>query len=152
MNRMPLASPRICVGMLLPAVAACGARTPLDIAPTDLQVSLVSNWGASPPNGLAELAGTADARLFGFFDNLTSYVAELDKTTGKARSTTTLTNLAIGSFAMAFWGGDLWLFTNAVATRYTIATSATNVVNSNLGFEVVGAGTSTCAPSGPASQ
>lgn len=106
----------------------------------------VGAW-TSFPSGVAELAGTADARLYAFFGySSPPYVAEVDKATATIRSYKASSINSSGSFAMAFWGGDLWLFTGSVVSRYTIATGATTVVNANLGFDVVGAGASTCAP------
>lgn len=121
------------------------------IDPMTLTISLVGAWN-SFPRGIAELAGTADARLYAFYGStIAPNVAELDKATGAVLSYKPAMNMGLTSFAMAFWGGDLWLFTGAVASRYTIASGTTTIVNRNLGFDVVGAGSSTCAPAGPIS-
>jgi hypothetical protein len=57
----------------------------------------------------------------------------------------------IGSaWAFAFWGGDFWLFTApGVASRvdrYRPSDGSTVTMKSNVGFNIVGAGVSTCAP------
>ena len=113
---------------------------------TTFALTAVGEW-TSYPSGIAELAGTADAKLYAYFGyNQPGNVAEIDKTTAAIRSYVTTMELSGGSFAMAFWGGGLWLFNNSTVTRYTIATGARTIVNADLGFRVVGAGASTCAP------
>jgi hypothetical protein len=55
----------------------------------------------------------------------------------------------------AFWGGNFWLFTAsggaAKVDTFDTATSTTTTVLPNIGFTVVGAGVSTCAPVVPPS-
>jgi hypothetical protein len=57
------------------------------------------------------------------------------------------------AWAMAFWGGDFWLFTapgvETRVDRYRPSDGTTVTMISNLGFHVVGAGVSTCAPLQP---
>jgi hypothetical protein len=114
---------------------------------TTFTLSLVDLWRGTP-SGIAELAGTADARLFSLFGfNVPPSLAELDKTTARVIASSTISSTPFGSFAMAFWGGDLWFFNDTSANRYSIATGAVMLANSNIGFPVVGAGSSTCAPS-----
>ncbi|MFO0611723.1 MAG: hypothetical protein U0414_03980 [Polyangiaceae bacterium] len=113
-------------------------------------------------SGAAEMTGTGDARLFGFFLSTPVVVAEIDKSTSKVLSKTTLPDIHIGSaWAFAFWGGDFWLFTspnggNSRIDRYrpnpgSPSDGATTLMVEDAGLEIVGAGVSTCAPVVPPS-
>ncbi len=105
-----------------------------------------------PSMPYAELTGTGDGRLFAYYafgyqDG--SYVAELDKTTGKivAQDPLPTVNRGIG-WAFAFWGGDFYLFTTPdgqVTVKYDPATKVPQVV-AHYSASIVGAGVSTCAP------
>lgn len=102
----------------------------------------------------AELTGTGDARLFGFFYGFPPYISEIDKSSSKLLGEMELDTVDIGTgFAYAFWGGDFWIFTapNGVSSqidRYkpTAGNTTTEVVVADVGFKIVGAGVSTCAP------
>jgi hypothetical protein len=99
----------------------------------------------------AELTGTGDARLYGFFTTAPPIVAEIDALTGHVLSQAPQPSVDIGSaWAFAFWGGDFWLFTApGVASRvdrYRPSDGSTVTMKSNVGFNIVGAGVSTCAP------
>ncbi|MCA9590689.1 MAG: hypothetical protein KC657_35560, partial [Myxococcales bacterium] len=54
------------------------------------------------------------------------------------------------AFAFAHWGGDFWLFTapqgKSQVTRLKYDDGTVETVKTDVGFEVVGAGVSTCAP------
>jgi hypothetical protein len=109
-----------------------------------------------------ELTGTADARLFGFFagspygDGGTTSVTQIDPASEGAMKTWSLPTVDTGSdWAFAFWGGDFYLFTAdkynsndpfTTVTKLDPSTGALTVMASNIGFRVVGAGVSTCAP------
>jgi hypothetical protein len=100
----------------------------------------------------AELAGTGDARLFGFFFGFPPYITEIDKTTSMTQSEAPLDSIDAGTgFAFAFWGADFWVFTapnssSSQIDRYQPDTKTTTTVNPSVGFKIVGAGVSTCAP------
>ncbi len=108
----------------------------------------------------AELTGTGSGELFGF-DISSGVVARLDKSNGSVVGTRYRTSAAAGtgdwSFAFAQWGGDFWLFTSdsadgskpARVTRYSPETNTSEVVVADVGFSIIGAGSSTCAPSRP---
>jgi len=105
----------------------------------------------------AELTGTGDGRLFGFFDLSPVSLAEIDRKSGAILSQTPLAGLALSSassFAFSFWGGRFYFYTYPNA-----GSSSTNVAEydpmsgsldasfmTDIGFIVVGAGVSTCAP------
>lgn len=109
-----------------------------------------------------ELTGTADATLFGFFaggpygDAGAASVAELDTTTEGATTQWNLAGVDTGSdWAFATWGGDFYLFTAdkydmtdpyTTVTRFSPGDGSRTVLASDIGFRVVGAGSSTCAP------
>ncbi len=113
-----------------------------------------------------ELTGTADARLFGFFtgsplgDAGAASVVALDPASEGALSQWPLTGVDTGSdWAFAAWGGDFYLFTAdkydeadpfTTVTRFRPSDGSLTVLAQNIGFRVVGAGSSTCAPSMPA--
>ncbi|MFO0678137.1 MAG: hypothetical protein U0169_16500 [Polyangiaceae bacterium] len=108
----------------------------------------------------AELAGTGDGRLFGLFRLAPSArLVELDKRTGHAISDEPLAGVLAGSdFAFSFWGGDFYFFTVDVKanpgatsrlTRYRPSDKSVTVLSEQIGFIVVGAGVSTCAPTVP---
>jgi hypothetical protein len=104
----------------------------------------------------AELTGTGDARLFGFFETTPINIAEIDKTNSHILSQHPEPNISIGAaWAFAFWGGSFWLFTNPNSTgsqvdQYDPMTGNTNTVVPDVGgFSIVGAGVSTCAPIKP---
>lgn len=105
--------------------------------------------------GPAELTGTGDALLYGFFLSDPVQVAQLDKTTSKVVDAVTLPQVDIGTaWAFAFWGDDFWLFTapgglTSQVTRMHRGSVVTEVVIEDAGFVVVGAGVSTCAPVEP---
>jgi hypothetical protein len=110
----------------------------------------------------AELTGTSDARLFGFFEG--SYlgdagyasVAQIDPNSEGAVTTYSLPTVDTGSdWAFSFWGGDFFLYTadkynantfGSAVTRFRPSDGSVTVVDADLGFRIVGAGSSTCAP------
>jgi hypothetical protein len=114
----------------------------------------------------AELTGTGDARLFGFFagsplgDAGSASVAQLDANTVGATQQWMLPSIDTGSdWAFSFWGGDFYLYTAnkydannpySAVTRYRPSDGSLTVLDQSLGFRIVGAGSSTCAPTTPA--
>ena len=133
-----------------------GSYTGTGIAKIDtqtLKVIPIGNYDTI--SGAAEITGTGDARLYGFFTGAPVTVAEIDKSNAHIISKAPQPTVKIGSgWAFAFWGGDFWLFTapnfSSQITRYQPATSTTSVVVPDVGgFTIVGAGVSTCAPIKP---
>jgi hypothetical protein len=130
------------------------------INPQSLTVTPVGNYnGGGGLKGPAEITGTGDARLFGFFANIaqgTTSVAEIDKSTATLKSVVSLPNVDVGSgWAFAFWGGSFYLFTapfgDSQVTKLTIDPAdpnkgMTQIDLPSVGFVIVGAGVSTCAP------
>jgi hypothetical protein len=119
----------------------------------------ITELGASE-FGVAELSGTGDGRLFAFFGSVApQLLGEFDPSTGALLSTRQLYGMQGGTaFAFAFWGGDMFFFTsgggNSEVYRLDLDQDEGLGPNpvldvSDLGFKVVGAGVSTCAPFQP---
>jgi hypothetical protein len=117
-------------------------------------------------NGLsgfdAELTGTGAGQLFGFVFNQTSSIIGIDKASGHVLSNDTvplsLNTQGLGNIAWAFsfWGGVFYLYTADTSqapfsdvTEYDPVTKKSTTVLSQIGFNIVGAGVSTCAPTAP---
>lgn len=99
----------------------------------------------------AELTGNGAGKLFGYFDGEPVVLAEIDKTNAKILSQKPMPEVVIGhAWAFAFWGGDFYLFSAPGVTsrvdRYRPADGSVVNVKTGIGFSVVGAGVSTCAP------
>jgi hypothetical protein len=77
-------------------------------------------------------------------------VARLNKLDGKTEVTYRTSAVdETAAFAFAHWGGEFWLFTGqnfSSVTNYSPATDKSTVVVENTGMVIVGAGSSTCAP------
>jgi hypothetical protein len=135
----------------------------------DLTTMTLQRFGpftGSLANRSAELNGTGDARLFGFFagsplgDAGSASVAQLDVNTETAVQQYPLPTVDTGSdWAFSFWGGDFYLFTadkyNAndpytTVTRFRPSDGSVTAIDTSIGFRIVGAGSSTCAPTTPA--
>jgi hypothetical protein len=124
------------------------------------KATLIAPFGAPLAGQNCELTGTGDGRLFGFFTTLPAQVAEIDKATGAVRSSQVLQTVSTGSeWAFSFWGGDFYLYTaqpdtgglpqnqtTSDVTRYRPSDKSVSVLKQNIGFRIVGAGVSTCAP------
>jgi hypothetical protein len=113
----------------------------------------------------AELTGTGDGRLFGFFIDLQTGLAGqpmypsvglVDKTTAAVESPATMTGVKQPvDWAFSFWGGHFYLYTSpgrgkgngSNVTNYDPASGTIDrSYMTGIGFDIVGAGVSTCAP------
>ncbi len=107
----------------------------------------------------AELTGTGDGRLYGFFTTTPVQVAQIDKTTGSITDARPLPGVETPqAWAFTFWGGDFYLYTAPSAlvgrttnvTRYRPSDGSIDTgYMRDIGFRIVGAGVSTCAPIAP---
>ena len=109
----------------------------------------------------AELTGTGDGRLFGFFTTTPVIVGELDKNSGAVLNQKQLPAVETpAAWAFSFWGGDFYLYTapdptldpgrTTNVTRYQPSDGSVDPQYMvNIGFRIVGAGVSTCAPLEP---
>lgn len=123
----------------------------------DTTTLTVSTRGAL--SGTPELTGNGAGELWGFFpDTSPMSVRQLDKGGGMTLRTIDVSSIDTSGFggaaawAFAFWGGRYYIFYQGLldATtgiyRVTPETSAVEVVRTNIGYTIVGAGVSTCAP------
>ncbi|WP_437729833.1 hypothetical protein [Sorangium sp. So ce1335] len=106
----------------------------------------------------AELTGTGDGRLFGFFTTSPVQLAEIDKETGEIIEAKELRGIETPSaWAFSFWGGDFYFYTapdpfrspsrTTNVSRYRPSDGSIDTAYmTNIGFRIVGAGVSTCAP------
>jgi hypothetical protein len=141
-------------------VAGTGAGSP-GLAKIDLAKKALSP--ISPFQGdsvlagqSAELTGTGDGRLFGFFTTTPVRVAQVDKPGAKILSDMPVGGVATPlAWAFSFWGGAFYLYTsdgtsNSTVTRFDPATKAVDSSYVLTAPAVIdGAGVSTCAPIGP---
>ena len=100
---------------------------------------------------LAELTGTGDGRLFGFFATRPATLAEIDPKTAAILSEHRLPGIAAASaWAHAFWGGRFYLFWSRGGEGSHVSRVDLDGRLENLGrsprLTIVGAGVSTCAP------
>lgn len=109
----------------------------------------------SPTIRNAELTGTGDGRLFGFYSKAQqerqAYIGEIDRQTAEIVGEARLEGVRLGSaWAFAFWGGAFYMFTaesgsGSAVTRYHPSEGSPGVI-AQLSERIVGAGVSTCAP------
>ncbi len=107
------------------------------------------------PGGLgpmrADLTGTGDGRLYGFFATSPTVMAEIDVATGQTRNVQRLRGVTTGrAWAFSAWGGSFWLYWAPLGTSSNVTRldpdGTTHDVLRDVGFRIVGAGVSTCAP------
>jgi len=107
-----------------------------------------------------ELTGTGDAKLYGYFTTFPEVrVAQIDKTSANILSDFALPGISPPSdWAFTFWGGDFYLYAapgtnntgNSSVIHYTPSTKAVDPTYvADVGFQIIGAGVSTCAPLTP---
>jgi hypothetical protein len=132
----------------------------IDLA--SLTLDPIGNFSGYLAGEDCELTGTGDGRLYGFFVNnptteTPASVAEINKTNASILSNHLLpASVDTGTdWAFSFWGGSFYLYTadqsihpndTSDVTEYNPKTGSTSVVLSEIGFRIVGAGVSTCAP------
>lgn len=147
-------------GMAFVTTAAGGSAERLFVADIDgkglgtIDTKTLDLTAGAPLAGGAELTGTGEARMFAFFRGDAASdprVVEIDETTGASITERPLAGLAVGTgFAFAHWGADFWIFTapqgTSQVTRLRFDDGTFETVKTDVGFEVVGAGVSTCAP------
>jgi hypothetical protein len=127
-----------------------------------MKLNAIGAYTGSLAGYSAELTGSGDAKLYGFFTTYntgtTASLAQIDKASGATPNVTSLptVNASNGGYAFSFWGGDFWFYTayptsmnpNATTsvTHFQTSTGTATVVLKDQGFTIVGAGVSTCAP------
>lgn len=125
---------------------------------TTLKLTKIGDFSGDLAGKGAELTGTGDGRLYGFFTTKpNAKLAQIDTATGATTDESTLNGVSTGdAWAFSFWGGDFWFYTaqkpaNSVLTRKQSSTDGNiSTVKQDVGgFRIVGAGVSTCAPTTP---
>lgn len=122
----------------------------------------VSDWGIrtiGSVSGSPELTGNGNAELWGFFPDATPMaVRQMDKATGGTLREFDVSAIDTSFFpgamawAFAYWGGRYYIFymglldTSTGIFRLTPDTGEVEPVMLDIGFRIVGAGVSTCAP------
>lgn len=119
----------------------------------------ISDYSGELAHMGAELTGTGDGRLYGFFTTFpNATLATIEKSSATTSNIHDLDGVYTGNaWAFSFWGGDFWFYTStgtepSKVTRLHTQTNQLEVVLEDAGgFRIVGAGVSTCAPltSGP---
>lgn len=104
----------------------------------------------------AELTGTGSGDLYGFFTTTPVYVAQIDKSSGATMTPVPMTGVQTpNDWAFSFWGGHFYLYTSdgqpgdggSNVTDYDPVSGSINTTfMTQIGFDIVGAGVSTCAP------
>jgi hypothetical protein len=122
-----------------------------------LKLAAIADFSA-PLNGkVADLTGTGDGKLYGFFNTTPATLAVIDRATAATSNLISLTGVDTGNaYAFNFWGGEFYLYTAAAGAAATSKvtkvkpTGEVAVVMESVGpFRIVGAGVSTCAPLEP---
>lgn len=124
---------------------------------TTMKLAFVGDYTGALKGQGAELTGTGDAKLYGFYTTDPATLARIDKTNGQTSENRSLTGVRTGdAWAFSFWGGDFWYYTaqagqESRVTRQKAASdnSIAVVMPTVGGFRIVGAGVSTCAPTAP---
>ena len=118
------------------------------------KLSPIGDFTGSVASHAAELTGTGDGKLWGFFTTSPASLAAIDMATGETPKVQSLAGVDTGiGWAFSFWGGDFWFYTGTTTSSVTRLqpkkNNALNVVIDDVGFLIVGAGVSTCAPLEP---
>jgi hypothetical protein len=125
---------------------------------SSMKLTAVSDYDGALAKKGAELTGTGDGRLYGFFTTFPeATLAKIEKGNAATTENRELDGVSTGSaWAFTFWGGDFWFYTSfgapSTVTRLHAQSGEIEVVKQDVGgFRIVGAGVSTCAPltSGP---
>ena len=124
---------------------------------TSMTLTKIGDFSGNLQGQGAELTGTGDGRLYGFFTTQPdATLAQINKTTGATTGEASLNGVNTGSaWAFSFWGGDFWFYTSgggpSTVTRKQTSTDGnlSTAIADVGGFRIVGAGVSTCAPTTP---
>jgi len=123
---------------------------------SSMTLTPLGSYTASAAGYNAELTGTGDAKLYGFFTTSPGSYGPIDKTTGATSSPPpapiSAVNASTGGYAFSFFGGDFYFYTaptdQTIVTHLQTSTGMTTT-SPMLTFTIVGAGVSTCAPVRP---
>lgn len=122
---------------------------------TTMKLTRLGDFSGALEGTGAELTGTGDGKLYGFFTTSpNATLAQIEKGSGATSGDKNLAGVSTGNaWAFSFWGGDFWFYTAVgnVPSRVTRLQTGTNGAIGTAkadvgGFRIVGAGVSTCAP------
>ena len=124
---------------------------------TTMTLTPIGDFSGSLKGQGAELTGTGDGRLYGFFTTQpNATLAQIDTGSGATSNVSVLDGVATGiAWAFSFWGGDFWFYTSQgepskVTRKAASADGSLSTAVASVGdFQIVGAGVSTCAPITP---
>jgi hypothetical protein len=124
------------------------------VDPLTLDLTYLGPFSENPGNAV-ELTSADDGELYGYFlapQNSGGVLVRIDKDTAEILDAVPLAAGSGGSaLAFAYWGGDFYVFTgtgdDTTITRYR-PEDGTETVITTLPTSIVGAGVSTCTPSG----
>lgn len=126
---------------------------------SSMKLTPIGNYPGALAGMGAELTGTGEGNLYGFFTTVpNATLARIEKTNASTSEDKELDGVSTGTaWAFSFWGGDFWFYTSpgsGIPSSVTrLKTSSDNsiqvVVQDVGGFRIVGAGVSTCAPTTP---
>lgn len=134
------------------------------LARVDLAAQKIVTVGKLPNFGQPtdlELTGTGDGKLYALLVAQPMGLSEVNKTSAQFAKATDLSKVEEPQspmFAFSFWGGDFYIYTatDTAPTKTTNVTryrpsdgSVDTTYMTNIGFHIVGAGVSTCAPTSP---
>jgi len=140
---------------------AGGPAAGIGMGNSTLATLQLSNWSVStigPLDGSPELTGNGLGELWGFFpDTSPMAIRQLDKTDGTRIQEFDVSAIhpaggRAAAWAFAYWGGRYYMFyqagTDTSTGIYTLTPDTNEVVPvmTNIGYTIVGAGVSTCAP------
>ncbi len=121
----------------------------------------VTELGETNIPGGVELTGSGTGKLYGFFSETSAGLAsvrELSKTDGTATGAGWQLSSAIlpglGAQAIGLWGGEFYIFAEPSGTqssnvyRLSPTTGKVDEIMKDIGYTIVGAGVSSCAPTG----
>jgi hypothetical protein len=124
-----------------------------------LALSFIGPYTGDLAGTTSELTGTGDGKLYGFFVTSPAQIGEISKATGDIIDPKPLPGVFAGTaWAFSAYGGDFYIYTAADGgtlprngsgsdvTRYRPSDGSVTVVKPHIGFKIVGAGVSTCAP------
>ncbi|MCA9616767.1 MAG: hypothetical protein KC586_28605, partial [Myxococcales bacterium] len=125
----------------------------IDVA--SLGVTRIGSVGGSP-----ELTGTGTGELWGFFPDASPMsvrqIGKTDAATLRSIDVSSIDSSGLGlgasAWAFAYWGGRFYMFYQGILDdstgiyRVTPDTGVVETVRENIGYRIVGAGVSTCAP------
>jgi len=123
---------------------------------TSLELTMIGDFDAPLAAQAAELTGSGEGKLYGFFrTSPAATLAVIDGTSAATAEAKPLAGVDGGNaFAFTFWGGAFYTYTTpglppSKVTRVKTTGETEVVMNDVGGFRIVGAGVSTCAPTQP---